>query len=110
MPEHGRETLAYESLGQPLSPLFLDYLAGRERVFPFLGADGFDLDAIERAGERTLGFARPRAEVAKALARQQQARGAERRRVARERSRSPTASPSSPGSRPGSSAGRSTSC
>jgi bacillithiol biosynthesis cysteine-adding enzyme BshC len=78
MPEYGRETLAYESLGQPLSPLFLDYLAGRERVFPFLGPDGFDLDAIERAGERTLGFTRPRREVAKALARQQQTRGAER--------------------------------
>ncbi len=77
MPEHARETLAYESLGQPLSPLFLDYLAGGERVFPFLGADGFDLDAIERAGERALGFVRPRAEVAKALVRQQQARGAE---------------------------------
>ncbi len=78
MPEPTRETLAYESLGQPLSPLFLDYLAGRPRVVPFLGPDGFELDAIERAGERTLGLARPRAEVARALARQQQARGAER--------------------------------
>jgi len=77
MPEPACETLAYESLGQPLSPLFLDYLAGRARVFPFLGSDGFDQDAIARAGERTLGFARPRADVARALARQQRARGAE---------------------------------
>ncbi len=77
MPENARETLAYESLGQPLSPLFLDYLAARERVFPFLGPEGFDLAAIARAGERALGFSRPRAEVARALARQQQARGAE---------------------------------
>ncbi len=77
MPDHTRETLAYESLGQPLSPLFLDYLAGRERVFPFLGREGFDLDAIARAGERTIDLPRPRAEVAAALVRQQRARGAE---------------------------------
>jgi bacillithiol biosynthesis cysteine-adding enzyme BshC len=76
MPDNGQETLAYESLGQPLSPLFLDYLAGRERAFPFLGAEGFAQDAIARAGERTLRFGRARADVAKALASQQQARGA----------------------------------
>jgi bacillithiol synthase len=77
MPEQTRETFSYESLGQPLSPLFLDYLAGRERVFPFLGRDGFDLEAIARAGERTLRLPRARADVARALVRQQQARGAE---------------------------------
>ncbi len=76
MSDETRETLAYESLGQPLSPLFLDYLAGRERVFAFLGEGGFDLDAIARAGASSLTLARPRREVAAALERQQLSRGA----------------------------------
>ncbi len=78
MSENARETLAFESLDQPLSPLFLDYLAGRERAAAFLGKDGFDLAAIERAAERALRLERPRAALAEALVRQQRGRSAER--------------------------------
>ncbi|MGE5126128.1 MAG: bacillithiol biosynthesis cysteine-adding enzyme BshC [Betaproteobacteria bacterium] len=78
MSENARETLAFESLDQPLSPLFLDYLAGRERAAAFLGKDGFDLGAIERAADRTLRLERPRSALAEALVRQQRARSADR--------------------------------
>src|SRR5512143_253761 len=78
MPENARETLAFESLDQPLSPLFLDYLAGRERAAAFLGSEGFDLAASDRAADRALALERPRAAVAEALVRQQRARSAER--------------------------------
>jgi bacillithiol biosynthesis cysteine-adding enzyme BshC len=78
MTENPAETLAYESLDQPLSPLFLDYLAGRERCFEFLGPEGFGLDAIEKAADRALALDRPRQAVADALVRQQQARSAPR--------------------------------
>lgn len=76
MPQSTVETLAFDALGQPLSPLFLDYLAGREGAVPFFGADGHGLDAIARAAERTAAFVRPRAAVAAALVRQQEARRA----------------------------------
>jgi bacillithiol biosynthesis cysteine-adding enzyme BshC len=74
MPGSARETLAYASLGQPLSPLFLDYLAGRDAVFPFLGKDGFSLEAIARAADAALDLARPRDRLTAALVRQQEAR------------------------------------
>ena len=67
--------IPYEALQQPLSPLFLDYLAGREKAGGFLPGDGFELAAIASAAERTRGLERPMAAVAEALARQQQARG-----------------------------------
>jgi len=76
MPQHTVETLAFDALGQPLSPLFLDYLAGREGAAPFLGREGFSLDAIARAAERTAAFERPRKAIADALVRQQEARSA----------------------------------
>jgi bacillithiol biosynthesis cysteine-adding enzyme BshC len=69
--------IPYEALQQPVSPLFLDYLAGRERASAFLPRDGFELAAIASAAERTQGLARPMAAVADALARQQEARGAQ---------------------------------
>jgi len=69
--------IPYEALQQPVSPLFLDYLAGGERASAFLPRDGFELAAIASAAERTLGLARPMAAVADALARQQQARGSQ---------------------------------
>ncbi len=50
--------VAYDALHQPLSPLFLDYLAGRAGASPFLGPGGFDLAAIAAAAERV---GRPRA-------------------------------------------------
>jgi hypothetical protein len=70
--------LPYDALHQPLSPLFLDYLCGREGSRPFLGPGGIDLAAITGAAERAGALERPTAAVAEALARQQEARGAGR--------------------------------
>jgi len=78
MPEKPVDVIAYDALHQPLSPLFLDYLAGHERVRPFLGPGGFDLAAVAGAAERTLSVERPLVAVAEALARQQEGRGAAR--------------------------------
>jgi bacillithiol biosynthesis cysteine-adding enzyme BshC len=75
MPEGSVERIGYEDLHLPLSPLFLDYLAGRDRVRPFLG-QGFDLDAVGAGAERALALSRPAREVTEALARQQESRGA----------------------------------
>ena len=72
------EVVAYDALHQPLSPLFLDYLAGRAGASPFLGSGGFDLAAIAAAAQRSAAFERPMPAVAGALARQQEARGAPR--------------------------------
>jgi hypothetical protein len=68
----------YEALQQPLSPLFLDYLAGHERARPFLRADGFELGAITAAAERAIGAERQAGVAAEALARQQEAMGSAR--------------------------------
>ena len=70
------DVIPYETLQQPLSPLFLDYLAGRERVAPFLRPGGFELDAIADAAGATAGGSRSMASVADALAQQQRSRGA----------------------------------
>jgi bacillithiol synthase len=78
MPETPVEVIAYDALHQPLSPLFLDYLAGRERVRPFLGTAGLDLAAIKEAAGRTVAHERPLADVSEALARQQEERGSGR--------------------------------
>jgi bacillithiol biosynthesis cysteine-adding enzyme BshC len=78
MPETPVEVIAYDALHQPLSPLFLDYLAGSERVRPFLGAAGFDLGAVAEAAGRAAAHERPLAAVAGAIARQQDGRGARR--------------------------------
>jgi bacillithiol biosynthesis cysteine-adding enzyme BshC len=75
MPERTVELITYEALHQPLSPLFLDYLGGRDGVLPFLGK-GFDLPATGQAAERALTLSRPVGEVAHALARQQEMRNA----------------------------------
>ncbi len=78
MPGTAVEVVAYDALHQPLSPLFLDYLAGRKGASPFLGPDGFDLTAITAAARRSAAFERPTSAVAGALARQQETRGAHR--------------------------------
>jgi bacillithiol biosynthesis cysteine-adding enzyme BshC len=72
------EILPFEAFHQPLSPLYLDYLAGRSSVAPFLGGDGFGLDALSAAADRAVTLNRDRATVADALARQQERRGAGR--------------------------------
>jgi len=68
----------FEAFHQPLSPLYLDYLAGRPRVAPFLGDAGLDLDVLSAAAARTVALPRSREAVSEALARQQRDRGAER--------------------------------
>jgi bacillithiol biosynthesis cysteine-adding enzyme BshC len=68
----------FEAFHQPLSPLYLDYLAGRPRVAPFLGDAGLDLDVLSAAAARTVALPRSRKAVSEALARQQRDRGAER--------------------------------
>jgi bacillithiol synthase len=78
MPGTAAEVVAYDALHQPLSPLFLDYLAGRAGASPFLGPEGFDLAAVAAAAERSAALERPMPAVAAALARQQEARGAQR--------------------------------
>jgi bacillithiol biosynthesis cysteine-adding enzyme BshC len=78
MSEKPAEVIPYDALHQPLSPLFLDYLGGRETVRPFLGTGAPGLDAVAAAAERTAAHERPIAEVASALARQQDARGSAR--------------------------------
>jgi uncharacterized protein YllA (UPF0747 family) len=69
------DVVPYETLQQPLSPFFLDYLAGRAKVAPFLRPGGFEPDAIASAAQ-AVGDA-DRTAVAQALARQQEARGAQ---------------------------------
>ena len=76
MADANLEVVPYRALHQPLSPLFLDYLSGREAVRPFFGPGGLDLGGVAAGAERTLRLERPTAAVAEALARQQEARGA----------------------------------
>jgi bacillithiol biosynthesis cysteine-adding enzyme BshC len=78
MPGPSAEVVPFEVLHQPLSRLFLDYLAGRPRVAPFLGRAGFGLEALVEAAQTSAVHPRPREVVATALARQQEKRGAER--------------------------------
>jgi bacillithiol biosynthesis cysteine-adding enzyme BshC len=76
MPHSPVEVLPYEAFHQPLSPLFRDYLAARPEVLRFYGGGGFDLAAIAEAALRADTLSRPRAAVAEALVRQQEALGA----------------------------------
>jgi bacillithiol biosynthesis cysteine-adding enzyme BshC len=78
MPGSSAEVVPFEALHQPLSPLFLDYLAGRPRVAPFLGGAGFGLDALREAANASAAHPRPRDTVVFALVRQQETRGAKR--------------------------------
>jgi bacillithiol biosynthesis cysteine-adding enzyme BshC len=78
MPGAPAEVLPFEALHQPLSPLFLDYLAGRPRVAPFLGGSDFGLGTLLEAAETSAAHSRPRGAVAAALVRQQEERGAPR--------------------------------
>jgi len=75
----------YGAFQQPPSPLFRDYLLGSDRSAPFYEGGRWDLDALVAAADRSLTLPRPRQELAEALARQQEGRGAaEAARRARE--------------------------
>jgi bacillithiol biosynthesis cysteine-adding enzyme BshC len=76
MTERPPVVLDYGVFQQPLSPLFLDYLGGRNGVERFLGSARWDLEALSEASERALTRERPREAVAAALVRQQESRGA----------------------------------
>ncbi len=69
------QVVDYGAFREPPSRLFQDYLNGRSAASSFFEG-GWDLESLNRAADRSLGVARPRAAVAEALARQQQVRGA----------------------------------
>jgi bacillithiol synthase len=66
----------YGAFQQPPSPLFRDYLLGSDRVAPFYEGGRWDLDALAGTAAASLEFPRPRQELADALVRQQEGRGA----------------------------------
>ncbi len=68
-------SLDYGSFREPPSRLFLDYLRGESRVASFFEG-GFDAADLAEAANRALTLDRPRAALAAALVRQQEARGA----------------------------------
>ncbi|HKC14085.1 MAG TPA: bacillithiol biosynthesis BshC, partial [Vicinamibacteria bacterium] len=76
MTERPPVVLDYGVFQQPLSPLFLDYLGGRNGVERFLGSARWDLEALSEASDRALTRERPREAVAAALVRQQESRRA----------------------------------
>ena len=109
MPGPAVEVVAYGALHQPLTPLFLDYLAGRAGGLALPRPDGFDLAAVAAAAERV---GRPRAaDGGRGRGPRAPAGGArgEGRPSARAPSPSPGRRRSSPASRPASSAVRSSS-
>jgi bacillithiol biosynthesis cysteine-adding enzyme BshC len=85
MPREPAAVVPFEAFHQPLSPLYLDALAGQATVVPFLGEVGLDLDVLAAAAGRAVALPRSRGAVSEALARQQRDRGADR---AAERARS----------------------
>lgn len=78
MAERPPMVVDYGAFQQPVSPLFRDYLAGRAGVRTFFGGAGWDLTALLASAARAAAFPRPRDELAGALTRQQEARGAGR--------------------------------
>jgi bacillithiol biosynthesis cysteine-adding enzyme BshC len=78
MAERPGAVLDYGAFQHPPSPLFRDYVAGAPSVRPFYEGAGWDLEAVAAAAQSTSAFAHPRAALAEALARQQEANGAER--------------------------------
>jgi bacillithiol biosynthesis cysteine-adding enzyme BshC len=66
----------YGAFQQPPSPLFRDYLLGSDRVAPFFDGGRWDLDALAAAAAASLELPRRREELADALVRQQEGRGA----------------------------------
>lgn len=70
--------LDYGAFLHPPSALFRDYMGGRPGVAPFFDGGRWDLDALAEGSARAVSAPRPREAVARALARQQEARGAPR--------------------------------
>jgi bacillithiol biosynthesis cysteine-adding enzyme BshC len=66
----------YGAFPDPPSSLFRDYLADAPALAPFYAGGQWDIQALASAAERTAVHAHPRGEVARALVRQQESRGA----------------------------------
>jgi bacillithiol synthase len=71
MAERLRTVVDFGAFQQPLSPLFRDYLSGRESVTPFFAGGPWDLAGLGAASERTLAYRHPREAVARSLTLQQ---------------------------------------
>jgi bacillithiol biosynthesis cysteine-adding enzyme BshC len=70
--------LDFGALQQPPSSLFRDYLRGAATIAPFYAGVGFGIERLAEAAARSAAQPRRRAELASALAAQQQAREARR--------------------------------
>ena len=66
----------YGAFQQPPSPLFRDYLQGSDRIAPFYEGGRWDLVALAAAARASLELRRRRQDLAAALVRQQEGRGA----------------------------------
>src|SRR6185503_16719780 len=78
MAERPSPVLDYGAFQQPPSPLFRDYLSRSERVLPFYDGARWDLEGVLAAAERAASAQGPRELVSRALAAQQEGRGASR--------------------------------
>lgn len=66
----------YGAFQQPPSPLFRDYLCGCDRIAPFYDGGRWDLEALAASADRSVAVPRRRPDLADALVRQQEGRGA----------------------------------
>ena len=66
----------YGAFQQPPSLLFRDYLLGSDRIAPFYDGGRWDIDALAGAARASLELPRRRQDLAAALVRQQESRGA----------------------------------
>jgi bacillithiol biosynthesis cysteine-adding enzyme BshC len=78
MAERPGAILDYGAFQQPPSRLFRDYVAGASSVRPFYEGARWDLEAVGAAAQAASSFGHPRTTLAEALARQQEALGADR--------------------------------
>jgi len=78
MAERPGAVLDYGAFQHPPSRLFRDYVTGAASVRPFYEGARWDLEALVAAAGATCSFDHPRAALAEALARQQEALGAGR--------------------------------
>jgi bacillithiol biosynthesis cysteine-adding enzyme BshC len=78
MAERPGAVLDYGAFQHPPSRLFRDYVTGAASVRPFYEGARWDLEALAAAAQATCSFDHPRAALAEALARQQEALGAGR--------------------------------
>jgi len=81
MPARPGTVLDYGAFQHPPSRLFRDYIQGAPQVRPFYDGAGWDLETLAATAQTSSSFGHPRGALAEALARQQEALGAERAAV-----------------------------